>query len=309
MFRKFLFTFFIGLFSISISAQETDTTTKPSPAVYKLKPAIDIPITVATVGWSLYGMSVIYGRDQVPATEIAALSPQNINAFDRPAADNYDTKAKSLSDKFFYGSMPLPLLLLADKKIRRDAGKVGLLFLQAMGSTGTLYTSSAMVADRFRPYAYNPMVDMGTRQGGGARNSFFAGHPAVVATSTFFMAKVYTDYHPNMRGKGILFGLAAAASATTGILRIKAGQHFYSDVITGVTVGALSGILIPHFHKNKAGGERSVQIYPNYQAGSTGLTVIWTIGNGIKSNERSVEENWGISRKVRGAKSPNCRVN
>lgn len=283
MFKKICIAVIAATSTLTVLAQDIDSGYKAPAPVYKLKPALDIPITVATVGWSLYGMSVIYGRDPVPASEIAALSSQNINSFDRPAADNYDLKAKELSDKFFYGSMPLPLLLMLDKKIRKDAGKVGLLFLQAMGSTGTLYTSSAMTVNRFRPYAYNSMVDLGTRQRGGSRNSFFAGHPAVVATSTFFMAKVYTDYHPNMKGKGVLFTLAGAASATTGILRIKAGQHFNSDVITGVAIGTLSGILIPHFHKNKAGIDRNVRFYPNYQGGSTGITMLYTLGNRAKN--------------------------
>lgn len=241
---------------------------------YKIKNAIDIPITAATVGWSLYGMSKIYGRDQVPVAELNMLKKSDINSFDRPVADNYSLKSKDLSDKLFYGSMPLPLILLADKKIRKDALKIGLLYLEAMGATGTLYTSSAMIFNRFRPYAYNTEVDMATRQRGGARNSFFAGHPAVVATGTFFMAKVYADYHPQMRNKWILYSLAGAATATTGILRIKAGQHFYSDVITGVTVGTLSGILIPHLHKNKNYNQQKISIYPDFQMYSTGIRAV-----------------------------------
>jgi membrane-associated phospholipid phosphatase len=127
--------------------------------------------------------------------------------------------------------MPLPLLLLLDKKIRKDDLKIGLLFLETMGTTGALYTSSAMIVNRFRPYAYNPEVSMKTRTRGGARNSFYAGHPSVMATSTFFMAKVFSDYHPAMKHKWILYALAGSATATTGLLRLKAGQHFKTDVI------------------------------------------------------------------------------
>ena len=97
--------------------------------------------------------------------------------------------------------MPLPLLLLLDKKIRKDGLKIGLLFLETMGTTGAIYTSWAMIVNRFRPYAYNSEVSMKTRTRGGSRNSFFAGQPAVVATSTFFMAKVFSDYHPAMKHK------------------------------------------------------------------------------------------------------------
>ncbi len=262
--------------SLNLFGQERES--KTSNEIYHIKKAIDIPLTGAAVGWSLYGMSVIYGRDPVPEAEINALSVQNINKFDRPVADNYDPHAEMISDKLFYGSIPLPLLLLIDKQIRHDGLKIGLLYLECMGSTGTLYTTSAMTADRFRPYAYNAAVDINKKTRGGARNSFFAGHPALVATGTFFMAKVYTDYHPEMKGKGLLFGLAGALTASTAALRIKAGEHFYSDVIVGATIGTLSGILIPQLHKNKNYDEKKISFYPNYQGGSTGITAIWHLG-------------------------------
>lgn len=283
--------FLFSTFSNSISAQQTDsigsmqsspvnlTRSNGSDQVYKIKPGLDIPVTLATVGWSLYGMSVIYGRDKVPESELNNLSIYDVNSFDRPVTKNYDLKAKSLSDKFFYGSMPLPLLLLVDKKIRKDGLRVGLLFLEAMGTTGTIYTATAMSVNRFRPYAYNTTLDLATRQRGGARNSFPAGHPAVVATSTFFMAKVFSHYHPEMKAKWVLYTLAGAATATTAVLRVKAGQHFYSDVITGVTLGTLSGILIPQIHKNKNAGENKWSFYPNYQGDASGITAIMKIGS------------------------------
>jgi len=240
-----------------------------SQPVYKIRPWIDIPVTLIGDGLSLNGMRIIYGRDTIPQSEILTLDKNNINRFDRPIANNYSEKAKSASDLFFYGSMPLPLLLLIDPAIRKDGLKVGLLYLQAMGVTGTIYTTSAMLANRYRPYTYNTELPISTRQRGGARNSFFAGHPAVVATSTFFMAKVYSDYHPNMKHKWILFGLAGTITATTGYLRLKAGQHFTTDVITGMLLGTASGILIPHIHKNK--NLQRLAVMPNYQNGQAGF--------------------------------------
>lgn len=242
------------------------------PKVYKIKYGIDIPIAAAGSAWTLYGFSKIYGRDKVPEAEINALDPADLNSIDRSTADNYDEKAKSASDKFFYGSMPAPLIFLLDKKMRKDAGKIGLLYLEAMAITGTVYTSSSMLASRFRPYAYNPNVEMGTRRGGGARNSFPAGHPALVATSTFFMAKVYSDYHPNMRNKWILYTAAGGATLATGLLRIKAGQHFPTDVMVGIPLGVLSGLLVPHFHKNKENSNLTLMPYSNGDA--NGMTAI-----------------------------------
>jgi membrane-associated phospholipid phosphatase len=275
--------------SININAQQTDSAlviidspipvlTVKKETVYNIKPWIDIPAALVFDAWSLYGMSVIYGRDPIPVAEIMLLDKNNINKFDRPITNNYSLKAKSTSDLFFYGSMPLPIFLMLDKKIRKDGLKIGLLFLETMGTTGLLYTSSAMIANRYRPYAYNPNVDMDTRTRGGARNSFYAGHPSVVATSTFFMAKVYADYHPNMKHKWILYTLAGVTTATTGILRLQAGQHFKTDVITGITIGTLVGILVPHLHKNKSFNNSKLALLPNFNNGGTGFTAFYKLG-------------------------------
>ena len=223
-------------------------------------------------------MSVIYGRNSTSESEILALDRNNVNRFDRPVIDNYSLSAKSASDKFFYGSMPLPLLLLIDGKIRKDGLRIGLLYLEAMGATGVLYTSSAMIADRFRPYTYNPNVKMETRMRGGGRNSFFAGHPALVGTSTFFMAKVFSDYHPNIKYKWVLYTVAAAATIGCGVFRIGAGQHFKTDVIVGWIVGPAMGVLIPQFHKNKAYGDSRLTLMPNFGQGSAGFTAYYKLG-------------------------------
>ena len=261
----------------SFTLIQTKLSSRPGH-VYNIRPWVDIPVTTAFAAWSVYGMSVIYGRDLVPVEELNALDKNNINSFDRSIADNYSPGARKASDFFFYGSMPLPLFLLFDRKIRKDGPRVGLLFLETMGTTGVIYTIAAMSANRFRPYAYNKDVPINIRQRGGARNSFFAGHPTVVATSTFFMAKVYCDYHPNMKHKWILYTLAGAATATTGYLRLKAGQHFKSDVLTGIIIGPLVGVLVPQLHKNKNFNSSRLSLIPNLQQGSSGFTAYYRLG-------------------------------
>ncbi len=278
------FLLFLG-FSFNSFSQLTDSASNNTPvkkanSVYKIKPWLDIPATLVLDGLSLNGMRVIYGREPLTEAEVLALNKNNINRFDRPVANNYSENAKSTSDLFFYGSMPLPLFLMLDPAIRKDGLKVGLLFLETMGATGTLYTTSAMIANRYRPYTYNSNVDLDTRRRGGARNSFYAGHPAVVATSTFFMAKIYSDYHPNMKHKWILFAVAGTAAATTAYLRVKAGQHFKTDVITGVLIGSAVGVLVPHLHKNKNADNRKLTLLPNFQlGGGTGFTAFYKLGS------------------------------
>jgi membrane-associated phospholipid phosphatase len=241
--------------------------------VYRLKPAVDIPLTVAATAWTLYGFSQIYSKDTSTRAQILALNRNDVAGYNRFGTDLYSENAADVSDLFFYGSMPLPLLLLLDKKIRPDAGKIGLMYIESMAVTGVLYTGAAYIKDKYRPYAYNPETPMGKRQSGGAKNSFFAGHVALVANATFFTAKVYSDYHPESRAKWVLYSAAGLATATTGYLRMRGGLHFLSDVVIGTAVGTLNGILFPQWHKTRKGRDR-LTLLP-YYGPQSGVALTW----------------------------------
>jgi membrane-associated phospholipid phosphatase len=247
---------------------------EPASPVYRLKPAVDIPLTAVSAGWSIYAFSKIYSKDPSTLQQIQSLRKEDINGFDRWGADVYSDKAAKSSDFFFYGAMPLPLVLMADKDIRKDAAKVGFLYLEAMSVTGLLYTGAVYFNDRYRPLAYNPEVPMDERLNGGAKNSFFAGHVALVATSSFFTAKVFSDYNPHSKLRWVLYGIAGVATAGTGWLRHRGGKHFPSDILIGTTVGTLSGILIPHFHKNREPRSTGLFISP-YTGRSHGISMVY----------------------------------
>lgn len=263
-----------------IPADTTNIVARSKPQqsgeVYKLNPAVDIPLTAVTAGWSFYAFPKIYDKRGISQAELNNLNKKNINGFDRWAADVYHEKAAETSDIFFYASMPLPFLLLIDREIRKDALKVGFLYLEAMSVTGLFYTGSAYAWDRFRPLTYNPNADPDERRSGNARNSFIAGHPALVATSTFFIASVYGDYHPDSKFKYVLYGGAALATGATAYLRHRGGKHFPSDLLVGTTIGTLSGLMVPRLHRNKAYANSKVRIMP-FTGESHGLYLVYKL--------------------------------
>ncbi len=288
--------FYISAFVLcfSASAQFTDTSviiqqySEPfsklaipgvdrSVPVYILKPSVDIPLTAIGAGWSAYAFSKIYSKDPIPEADILALSKSDINSFDRWGADVYGENAAATSDLFFYGSIPLPLILMFDKHIRKDAGKIGFLYLQAMSVTGLLYTGSTYLTNRYRPQTYNEDLPLDQRTRGGNKNSFFAGHVALVGTATFFTAKVFSDYHPGSPLNYVFYGAAIASTGATAYLRHKGGKHFPSDIAVGLAVGTLSGILVPHLHKNKIDEPRlSFQPYFDHSLGQ-GIKIAYRI--------------------------------
>ncbi|MGZ5133716.1 MAG: phosphatase PAP2 family protein [Flavitalea sp.] len=252
-----------------------------SGEVYKLNLAVDIPLTVVSAGWSLYAFPKIYDKPGISDAELMNLKKENINGFDRWAADVYHEGAAKSSDIFFYAAMPLPLVLLIDREIRKDALKVGFMYLEAMSVTGVFYTGCAYVWDRFRPLTYIKDAPLGSelegdQKSGNARNSFLGGHPALVATSSFFVASVYADYHPDSKFKYVLYGAAAIATGGTAYLRHRGGKHFPSDLIVGTTIGTLSGLLVPRLHKNKAYANAKLRVMP-FTGESHGLHMVYKL--------------------------------
>ncbi len=75
--------------------------------------------------------------------------------------------------------------------MRKDFAKLSFLYLEAMSITGILYTGSTYFTNRYRPYVYSEETPMDYRTRGGGKNSFYAGHVALVATATLLFMRRY----------------------------------------------------------------------------------------------------------------------
>jgi membrane-associated phospholipid phosphatase len=262
--------------SASLRVDTTPILKKPEKEkpkeVYKINPGVDIPVTATGTLWSLYAFTKIYSKDPSNDETILALNKSDVNGFDRWAIRPYSKKIDNISYIPFYASMPMPVLFLFDKRMRKDIGKLSFLYLEAMSVTGLLYTGSTYLTNRYRPYVYSEETDLDQRTRGGGKNSFYAGHVALVATSTFFMAQVYADYHPESKIKWVFYGIATGATVATAWWRHQAGQHFPSDLLLGVAQGTLTGLLVPRLHRTKWIKNPNLSIMP-FTGQSHGLAV------------------------------------
>lgn len=215
--------------------------------------------TGAAFGTSAYGLILIQDKKDISEAEVNALDPNDINFADRWVAGNNSESASTLSDIPFSASFILPFGLLFNDDINDHTGQFIGMYLQSLSTTSALYTMSAGLVNRSRPYVYDENNSIDRRKSGNGQRSFYSGHVAASATATFFAAKVYCDYNPDATGKGYIWAAAAAIPATVGYFRMQAGQHFLTDVLLGYGLGAASGILIPEMHKK---GESSLDLTP-----------------------------------------------
>ena len=245
--------------------------------VYKLKPIVDVPLTAINTAWTLYAFTKIYSKPVSDLETVLNLDQNNINWFDRWAVRPYSPHLDKLAYIPFNASMALPLIFIIPKETRKDFFKLCFLYIEAMSITGILYTSSTYFVDRYRPYVYSSGTTTEQRINGGGKNSFYAGHPALVATSLFFGAKVLSDYYPDSKFKWLYYTIAAGATGLTAYWRHRGGMHFPSDLLLGVTQGTLTGILVPHFHKHKLIKDPNLSLLPYSNGFDHGLALLYRL--------------------------------
>ncbi|MBX9851238.1 MAG: phosphatase PAP2 family protein [Cytophagaceae bacterium] len=256
------FLYILLLISLPTYAQQ-DSLAGKKPSVYKkINPWVTYPIIVGGFVTNYFGVRFLKSKPGLDSATAVNLSPQDVNAFDRGASKQDPVLAdgsQSSSTIILSAAAVLPLILGFDRNIRNDGVRVGLIYLETMSIVANAYSWGVGNIYRKRPYVYNPNENIARRTRQGSFNSFYCGHCAATSASSFFIAKVFLDYHPDFKLKSLVYTAALIPPAIVGYYRYRAGMHFPSDIIAGTTGGAIIGILIPQFHKNK---NKNLSMYP-----------------------------------------------
>ncbi|MEL6925144.1 MAG: phosphatase PAP2 family protein, partial [Bacteroidota bacterium] len=225
-------------------------------SVYKFTPWWSLTIGAVGTATNAWGVDRKLNKPDLPVERVLALSRDDVPRFDRWALDQdagRQGEYGKLSDYGMLGGFFTPLLLSLDKDTRKNFGALMLLYFETAAIGANVYAWSPVgptFIERLRPGAYYEEKGLEYRTEGNRRNSFFSGHVSTSAMGSFYFAKVYTDYHPDLGAKKWLwFGAALVPPLFTGYYRVKALKHFPTDVLMGTAVGAAAGILVPQFHK------------------------------------------------------------
>lgn len=246
---------FISVTQITLaqdSAMMRSASEKVYPAPYTTKFKTDAPIIVGGLGLTVLGVKLINDRPDLTQAQVSAESKQSVPFFDRGNVGYYNEKADEDSYIPFRAAFGLPVVMaLINGNERHRLGQVLVLYTETMAITGALFTMSAGLVDRSRPYVYGANTPMDKRMGKTGQRSFYAGHTAATAAATFFTAQVFADFNPDSKLKPVVWVVAAATPALVGYLRYKGGMHFLSDNLLGYAMGAAAGILVPKLHRTK----------------------------------------------------------
>lgn len=247
---------------------------------YRVNYWVEGSILIAGNVGNVLAINRIKNKPVISQEEIEARNTDPINEFDRWALNRDPDKRDKwdrISDNFLTPMIFLPGLLAFNDNIRHDGLRLIVMYAAAHAEVATIYNYTWMgptFQNKFRPIVYYDSIPISVRESGNNRNSFYSGHVATAALSTFMMVKVYSDYHPDIGAKKfLLYAVATLPPLLISYIRVQALKHFPSDNIVGLGVGAVCGIVIPELHKKK--NPRSSLTMFTSQDGGIGLTLNW----------------------------------
>lgn len=228
----------------------------------------------ASVGVTLLGYKLIKNKKDLTPQELATKTRSHLPFFDRGNAGYYSKQIDHDSYILFDASYVVPVAAaLFNKKERSKFGQVMVMYLETIAITGSMYTITAGMVYKSRPFVYGDKAPLEKRLDKGGQRSFYGGHVATTAATTFFTAKVFQDFNPHSKLTPYLYTGAGALTVLMGYMRYKAGYHFLSDCVVSGIIGTATGILIPQFHKNK--NLKNISLTPYYQGDAKGFSMVY----------------------------------
>jgi len=228
-----------------------------SLSVYKVNMPAEAAVTVGSFG--LYFMVDILVKPTLPGglscrTELTngQCDPADLSAFDRYAVGKTSPEWRTFSDVALAASIAVPLLYLGLESLILPtktpwADFIGdvIVVAEAMAVTATMQTVLKFAFRRPRPDRYLAVAPPPTFDD---ELSLPSGHVSIVTAATTAFTTTIFLRHPNAPVRWVVFGAGVALSLMTAFARVQSGQHFPTDVITGLLIGGAAGFAIPWIH-------------------------------------------------------------
>lgn len=178
-------------------------------------------------------------------------SSELFGRLDDSVKELFSDRASALSDATLAITMLAPAALTLPGGWNRDTGERLLLYGEAIAANVFLQTLTKRLVQRPRPYNYhpNPRVAEHAREAGkDSHASFYSGHASTAFAAAVSGSYLFASGAADREAKALVWMFELALASTTASLRVRAGKHFYSDVITGAVVGCAIGFLVPALH-------------------------------------------------------------
>jgi len=231
---------------------------EPRDTPYTASWAVDLPVSMAAA--AAVGVPRLFLGDLVRGG--GPYDAASVNGMDRFVTGWHDAAAGTASDVLLWSLVAWPFAADALDVGVSDGSWRGwaidsAVIAETLLVAGALNQLTKIAVQRPRPLLYgrpagDPALDVPDNH-----LSFYSGHTSTVFAAGLAWAFTFARRHPDSPWRFAVYGGAALAGSTVGLLRMLAGKHFTSDVLVGAAMGTLVGIGVPWLHA-KAGSGVSV---------------------------------------------------
>lgn len=184
---------------------------------------------------------------------------------DRGLRGQRSARAAEVSDAFITLTVANPLLLQLGQGADTHLLNASFVYTEALTANLFFNFATKLSARRPRPYTHN--VAAKDDPDPDDRNvSFYSGHSSTAFTAAVAGSLLFAESAPDRASRHVVWGLELALAGATANLRVRAGKHYYSDVVVGALVGTGIGTLVPVLH-----GARRAPEATEYVAAGGGL--------------------------------------
>lgn len=258
-------------------------------------------ITGIAMGLGLVSQLIPIRRTELWGAEITSL--------DEGLRGTYSARAGAISDALFGASIAAPALYLLGTSIDDADGDKLILYGQSLVVNTLLVGVMKRLVQRPRPYLYSkdPAVRRYAKeQGEDAFLSFYSGHAALTFGAAVTGAYLLGASGASESARALAWGGGMMLASATANLRVRAGKHFYSDVVIGGIIGMGVGYLVPALH---ADGDPYVPSSRDLAIGAAGILGGYLISSILPLESRTGELEPGKSPIVKSLQLQPMPVN
>ena len=171
--------------------------------------------------------------------------------FDYRVRTNFSASAAKTSDILLVLAIAAPAVRELTLGWNEETGKRSLVYAEALGAGLALNAIAKYTVGRPRPYTYSedPRIQAySDHEGRDSRLSFFSGHACTTFAAAVAGGYLYSQATTDTTARALTWGIGLTLASATANLRVRAGKHFYSDILVGAVVGAGVGTLVPYLH-------------------------------------------------------------
>ena len=178
--------------------------------------------------------------------------PSEINALDRGTAGSRSDSIDQVSDFAVAAALALPAtMMFVDSKSGGGTLQDSVVMAEAVLVNMALNQLIKVAVQRPRPLIYELKEGDPELEKKDNYLSFYSQHTSVVFAAGMSYARTFALRHPESPRRWLVYATVIAGGATVGTMRVLAGRHFPTDVVTGAVTGGAIGMLVPWLHPKR----------------------------------------------------------